>query len=140
MRHCAHKFELDELAPMSTEISRLESPARFRGDANRVLRGVLVGGAEERRMPAERSPAVFRKWTSIMQYVIYALACISIVLALGSLQYYKDTKHIGVLLASTISIVSAVLAIWLVHWWPLLVGFGAHWGLRLLGLDPHYRR
>ena len=75
-----------------------------------------------------------------MQYVIYVLAGISILLALGGLQAYKDTRHLGLLLSSIISIVCAVLAIDLVHWWPLVVGFLANWGLRLLGLDPGYRR
>jgi hypothetical protein len=75
-----------------------------------------------------------------MQYVICALAGIWIFLALGGLQYYRDTKHVGVLLAAIISIVSGLLAMWLVAWWPLLAGFAANWGLRLLGLDPHYRR
>ena len=75
-----------------------------------------------------------------MQFLVYALAVISIVLGLGGLRTYQDTKHIGILLGSLIYIASGVLAISLAQWWPLLLGFAATWGLRLLGLDPTYQR
>ena len=75
-----------------------------------------------------------------MAIVIYILAGLSILLAVGGLSAYAQTKHIGLLLSSIISIGFSVLAIVLVHWWPLIVGFGLNWGLRLLGLDPGVRR
>jgi len=68
------------------------------------------------------------------------LAGISILLALGGLSAYAKTKHIGLLLSSIVSIGFSVLAIVLVHWWPLIVGFGINIGLRMLGLDPSSRR
>ena len=75
-----------------------------------------------------------------MEIVIYILAGLSILLAIGGLLAYSETKHIGLLLSSIISITFSVLAIVLVHWWPLLIGLGLNWGLRLLGLDPGVRR
>ncbi len=75
-----------------------------------------------------------------MAIVIYVLAGISILLALGGLSAYAKTKHIGLLLSSIVSIGFSVLAIVLVHWWPLIVGFGINIGLRMLGLDPSSRR
>jgi hypothetical protein len=72
--------------------------------------------------------------------VIYILAGISMLLALGGLSAYSDSKHPGLLISSIISIVFSGLAIYLVHWWPLIVGFAANWGLRLLGLDPGAKR
>jgi hypothetical protein len=72
--------------------------------------------------------------------VIYILAGISILLAIGGLSAYSDSKHPGLLISSIISIVFSGLAIYLVHWWPLIVGFAANWGLRLLGLDPGYKK
>lgn len=75
-----------------------------------------------------------------MSIVIYVLAGLSIVLAIGGLSGYAQTKHPGLLLASLVSIASAVLAIVLVDWWPLVVGFAANWGLRLLGMDPGVRK
>ena len=75
-----------------------------------------------------------------MAVVIYILAAISILLAIGGLAAYAQTKHIGMLLSSIVSIVFSILAIVLIHWWPLVVGFGLNWGLRLLGFDPGSRR
>jgi len=75
-----------------------------------------------------------------MDIVIYILAGISILLALGGLASYSASKHVGLLLSSIISIAFAITAIALPHWWPLLASFAANWGLRLLGLDPSWRK
>lgn len=75
-----------------------------------------------------------------MSYVIYLLSAISIVLAIGGFSAYAQSRHIGLLLSSVISVVFAALAIVLVHWWPLVAGFVANWLLRLLGLDPGARK
>lgn len=75
-----------------------------------------------------------------MEIVIYVLAGLSILLAIGGLATYATTKHIGLLLSSIVSIGFSVLAIVLVHWWPLLVGFALNWVLRLVGLDPGSRK
>ncbi len=75
-----------------------------------------------------------------MAIVIYILAGIAILLAIGGLSAYSQTKHIGLLLSSIVSISFSILAVVLVHWWPLMVGFALNWSLRLLGLDPSTRR
>lgn len=75
-----------------------------------------------------------------MAYVIYTLAVISIVLAIGGLYSYKLTGHIGLLLSSMVSIGFAATAIILASWWPLVTGFAINWGLKLLGLEPGVRR
>lgn len=75
-----------------------------------------------------------------MAVVIYILAAASIMLAIGGLVTYAHSKHIGLLLSSIVSIGFSILAIVLVHWWPLVVGFGLNWVLRLLGFDPGWRR
>lgn len=74
-----------------------------------------------------------------MAIVIYVLAGVSILLAIGGLSAYSETKHPGLLISSLISIGFSLLAIYLVEWWPLVLGFAANWGLRLLGLDPGHR-
>lgn len=71
-----------------------------------------------------------------MAIVIYILAGLSILLAIGGLSAYAQTKHVGLLLSSIVSIGFAMLAIVLLHWWPLIVGFSLNWTLRLIGLDP----
>jgi len=75
-----------------------------------------------------------------MTYLLYAFAALSIFLSIGGLSAYAQTKHIGLLLSSIISIACALAAIVFVSWWPLLVGFAANFGLKLLGLDPGARR
>ena len=75
-----------------------------------------------------------------MSVAIYMLAGISIVLAIGGLSAYSQSKSIGLLLSSIISIVFSVLAIVLVHWWPLVVGFTANFGLKLAGLQRGSRK
>jgi hypothetical protein len=75
-----------------------------------------------------------------MKYIIYALSAISMFLAIGGFAAYSQTKHVGLLLSSIVSVVCALAAIALVSWWPLIIGLAANWGLRLLGLDPGARR
>jgi hypothetical protein len=75
-----------------------------------------------------------------MAIIIYVLSGISILLAIGGLSAYASSKQVGLLLSSLVSIAFAALAIVLVHWWPLVVGFAVNWGLRLLGLDPSARK
>jgi hypothetical protein len=71
-----------------------------------------------------------------MSIVIYVLAGLSILLAVGGL----TTNHPGTRLGSIVSIVFAILAIFLEEWWPLVNGFAVNWGLRLLGCDPDSRK
>lgn len=72
--------------------------------------------------------------------VIILAAMVSILLALGGIETYRRSKQIGLLLSSISSIAFAILALVLVHWWPLVAGFTLNWVLRLLGLDPAHRR
>lgn len=66
-----------------------------------------------------------------MNIAIYILAGISIVLAIGGLSAWRQTKNTELLLSSLISIAFSSSAIFLPHWWPLLVGFGINWVLKL---------
>lgn len=75
-----------------------------------------------------------------MSYVIYILAGISIILAIGGISAYSQTKQIGLLLSSVVSIIFSILAITLVQFWPLVTGFIINWLLRLAGLDSEYKR
>ncbi len=75
-----------------------------------------------------------------MTVVIFILAGISIVLAIGGLYSYSQTKRLSLLLSSIISIGFSALAIVLVHWWPLIVGFVINLALSRVGIDPGARR
>jgi hypothetical protein len=74
-----------------------------------------------------------------MSHIIYILAGISIILAIGGISAYSQTKQIGLLLSSVVSIGFSVLAIVLIQFWPLVAGFIINWLLRLAGLDSKYK-
>jgi hypothetical protein len=71
-----------------------------------------------------------------MQIIIYVFAASFIFMALALMITYKRTRHYGVLLLGLTYAISAVLAVVLIHWWPLVAGFVLVWVLRFLGLDP----
>lgn len=77
---------------------------------------------------------------TIIKFFIYLLSVTSIFLAIGGLSAYTQTRYIGLLLSSIISITCAIIAIVNITWWPLALSFTLNWCLRLLGLDPSYRR
>lgn len=71
-----------------------------------------------------------------MQIIIYFFAASFIFMAVALMITYKRTRHHGVLLLGLTYAASAVLAVVLMHWWPLVAGFALVWVLRFLGLDP----
>ena len=75
-----------------------------------------------------------------MEIVIYLFAASFIFMALALMITFRKTRHYGVFLLGITYGASAVMAIILTHWWPLVAGFVLVWVLRLLGLDPDTRR
>jgi len=75
-----------------------------------------------------------------MQIVIYFFAASFAFLAVALVFTYQRTRHYGVIVLAVVYGASAVLAVALTHWWPLVAGFVLVWVLRLLGLDPDVRR
>lgn len=71
-----------------------------------------------------------------MEYVVYIFCALFFILSLALLFAYYRTKHAGMLLMAVAYGASAGLAIFIMHWWPLLAGFALVWILRLVGLDP----
>ncbi len=75
-----------------------------------------------------------------MQIIIYFFAASFAFMALALMFTYQRTRHYGVFVLGTTYGASAVMAIVLAHWWPLVAGFVLVWVLRLLGLDPDVRK
>ncbi len=75
-----------------------------------------------------------------MEIVIYLFAASFVFMALALMITFRKTRHYGVFLLGVTYGASAVMAIILTHWWPLVAGFVLVWVLRLLGLDPDTRR
>ncbi len=74
-----------------------------------------------------------------MTIVIYLFAASFVFMAIALMITYRRTRHYGVFLLGLTYGASAVIAIMLTHWWPLVAGFLLVWVLRLLGLDPDTR-
>jgi 4-hydroxybenzoate polyprenyltransferase len=75
-----------------------------------------------------------------MQIIIYVFAASFIFMAVALMITYKRTRHYGVFLLGLTYAASAVLAVVLMHWWPLVAGFALVWVLRFLGLDPDVQK
>jgi hypothetical protein len=71
-----------------------------------------------------------------MNIVIYVFSGLFIVLALALCIAYYRSRHPGTLLLGATYGLSAGLALMLMQWWPLALGFVSAWALRLMGLDP----
>jgi hypothetical protein len=71
-----------------------------------------------------------------VEIVIYLFAASFVFMALALMITFRKTRHYGVFLLGITYGASAVMAIVLTHWWPLVAGFALVWVLRLLGLDP----
>ena len=71
-----------------------------------------------------------------MTWVVYSFAALfaSLGAALGFA--YTRNKHPGLLLMGIIYFVSALAAVVLSHWWPLVAGFVVLWVLRAMGMEP----
>jgi hypothetical protein len=49
---------------------------------------------------------------------------------------FMRNKHYGLMLLGVTYFASALAAVVLSHWWPLVVGFAITWALRLMGVEP----
>lgn len=68
-----------------------------------------------------------------MEIVIYVLAGLSIILAIGGLAAWGQSKNTGLLISSIVSIGFSAAAIILPHWWPLVVGFAINLMIKSTG-------
>jgi hypothetical protein len=75
-----------------------------------------------------------------MQLIIYVFAASFVFMAVALMVTYRRTRHYGVFLLGLTYAASAVLAVVLMHWWPLAAGFAIVWVLRFLGLDPDVKK
>jgi len=71
-----------------------------------------------------------------MMIVIYVISALFIVLSVALMFGFRRTQHAGLFMMSIIYGVSAALALWKMHWWPLAAGFALVWIMRMLGLEP----
>ena len=75
----------------------------------------------------------------ILQYLLWAVGAVFVVLSFGLLWSYPRLKHNGVLALSFVYATSGLVALHQNSWLPIVIGFGLAWYFRLRGLDPAYR-
>ena len=75
-----------------------------------------------------------------MQLIIYVFAASFVFMAVALMVTYRRTRHYGGFLLALTYAASAVLAVVLMHWWPLVAGFAIVWVLRFLDLDPDVKK
>jgi len=71
-----------------------------------------------------------------MRVFLYIVAGLFALFSLGLLGSFSQSRNFGLLLAAIVFGASAVAAVSLISWWPLLGGFVLAWLLRLTGGDP----
>jgi hypothetical protein len=71
--------------------------------------------------------------------LVYIVSTLFILLAAGLLFAYIRERHPGTLLMAVAYGTSAYVALALMTWWPLVVGFVLAWVFRLIGLEPGSR-
>ena len=69
-------------------------------------------------------------------WVIYCFAALFASLGGALFFAYTRSKHAGLLLLGATYFASALAAIVLSEWWPLVAGFGLVWVLRMMGVEP----
>jgi hypothetical protein len=69
-------------------------------------------------------------------YVVYVISALFIFLSVMMLFAYARAGQFGLLLMALTYGASGILALWIVHWWPLAGGFALVWLMRALGLEP----
>ena len=70
-----------------------------------------------------------------MNLIIYVFSASFILMSIALLFTYQRTRHYGLFVMGLTYGAAAGLALVFMHWWPLVVGFAAVWGMKLLGLE-----
>ena len=68
--------------------------------------------------------------------LVYVLSASFVMMAVAMLLAYRRTGHYGLFMMGMTYGASGGLAVLLMHWWPLVLGYTLVWMLKLLGLDP----
>jgi hypothetical protein len=74
-----------------------------------------------------------------MNLIIYVFSASFILMSLALMFTYRRSGHYGLFLMGLTYGAAAGLALVLMHWWPLVVGFAAVWVMKLIGLEPRSR-
>jgi hypothetical protein len=68
--------------------------------------------------------------------IIYVFSASFVLMSVAMLFAYRRTGYYGLFMMGLTYGASAGLALALMHWWPLILGYALVWVLKWLGLDP----
>ena len=71
-----------------------------------------------------------------MKIIIYIFSGFFILMALAVMFAFSRNRHYGLFLIGLAYGTSAVVALMLMHWGPLVAGFALAWGMKMIGLEP----
>lgn len=71
-----------------------------------------------------------------MNIVIVIFSVFFILISMAVLFAYFRSGHLGLGLIGFTYGASGVLALVLMHWWPLTAGFALVWMMKMIGLEP----
>jgi hypothetical protein len=69
-------------------------------------------------------------------WVVYCFGAFYLFMGGAIFFAFSRNKHHGLLLIGIVYVSSAIAAITMTEWWPLLVGFLIAWVLRAMGMEP----
>lgn len=69
-------------------------------------------------------------------WLIYCFAALFAAMAAALVFAFVRSKHYGLLLLAFTYFGSALAAVAMFQWWPLIMGFGFAWVLRMMGVEP----
>lgn len=73
---------------------------------------------------------------SSLQVLLYVVAGFFVVMSFLMIFAYRRIPHYGLLAMSFAYSTAGCAAILVNQWWPLLVGYGVVWVMKLKGFDP----
>jgi len=71
-----------------------------------------------------------------MNIIIYIFSAFFVLMALAVMFAFYRTRHYGLFLIGLTYGASAVTALALMHWGPLVAGIALAWAMKLAGLEP----
>ena len=71
-----------------------------------------------------------------MNIIIYIVSTFFVLMALAVMFAFYRTRHYGLFLIGLAYGASAVMALVLMHWGPLVAGIALAWAMKLVGLEP----
>ncbi|MBM3344169.1 MAG: hypothetical protein FJY56_18960 [Betaproteobacteria bacterium] len=69
-------------------------------------------------------------------WLIYFFGALFAAMAAALVFAYVRSRHAGLLIFAMTYFISALAAVTMFEWWPLIMGFGMVWVFRMLGLEP----